>query len=98
MAAYPSAGAALNHGVSLAKNDVVVFAHQDVFLHSLRALQEAAGMLAVDGFGLLGAIGVRSNGARDSGFELLVAAGTDPLEDGFHVSSFRLVIGSHHGF
>ena len=43
-------------------------------------------------------IGVRSNGARDSGFELLVAAGTDPLENGFHVSSFRLVIGSHHGF
>jgi hypothetical protein len=60
--AYPSAGAALNHGVSLAKNDVVVFAHQDVFLHSLRALQEAAKMLAADGFGLLGAIGVRSDG------------------------------------
>jgi hypothetical protein len=43
-------------------------------------------------------IGFQSSGARDSGFELLVAAGTDPLEDGFRVTSFRFVIGSHHGF
>lgn len=43
-------------------------------------------------------IGVRSNGERDSAFEILVAGGTDPFENGFHVSSFRLVIGSHHGF
>jgi hypothetical protein len=42
-------------------------------------------------------IGVRSNGSPASGVEVLVAAGTDPFEDGFHVSSFRLVIGSHHG-
>jgi Glycosyltransferase like family len=60
--AYPSAGAALNHGASLAKNDVVVFVHQDVFLHSLRKLQAAAGMLAEGGFGVLGAVGVRSDG------------------------------------
>jgi hypothetical protein len=43
-------------------------------------------------------IGVRSNGNRDSAFELLVAGGTDPFEEGFRYSSFRLVIGSHHGF
>ena len=43
-------------------------------------------------------IGIRSNGSPDSGLEVLVAAGTDPFEDGFHVSSFRLVFGSHHGF
>ncbi len=43
-------------------------------------------------------IGVRSNGDRDSGFELLVAGGTDPFEDGLRYSAFRLVIGSHHGF
>lgn len=59
---YPSAGAALNHGASLSKNEVIVFAHQDVFLHSLTALAEAAGRLATDGFGVLGAIGVRSDG------------------------------------
>lgn len=43
-------------------------------------------------------IGVRSNGDPDSGFELLVAGGTDPFENGLHYSAFRLVIGSHHGF
>jgi hypothetical protein len=43
-------------------------------------------------------IGIRSNGERDSGFELLVAGGTDPFENGLHYSAFRLVIGSHHGF
>lgn len=43
-------------------------------------------------------IGVRSNGDRDSGFELLIAGGTDPFRDGFHYSSFRFAIGSHHGF
>ena len=59
---YPSAGAALNHGVSLAKNDVVVFVHQDVFLHSLTALKQAAGQMPASGFGLLGAVGVRADG------------------------------------
>jgi hypothetical protein len=55
---YKSAGSALNHGVSLAKNDVVVFVHQDVFLHSLTALKRAAGQLRPGGFGLLGAAGI----------------------------------------
>jgi hypothetical protein len=55
---YPSAGAALNHGVSLAKNDVVVFVHQDVYLHSLLDLKKAAAQMQSEGFGLLGAIGV----------------------------------------
>jgi hypothetical protein len=43
-------------------------------------------------------IGVRSNGSPDSGFELLVAGATDPFEHRLHISSFRLVVGSHHGF
>jgi len=43
-------------------------------------------------------IGIRSNGQRDSGFELLVAGATDPFESGFRYSSFRFAIGSHHGF
>ncbi|HYQ45200.1 MAG TPA: hypothetical protein VER11_24605 [Polyangiaceae bacterium] len=44
------------------------------------------------------AIGIRSNGSPDSGLEILVAGATDPLGNGFRYSSFRLVIGSHHGF
>ena len=60
--AYSSAGAALNHGVSLATNDVIIFVHQDVFLHSLSALRRAAGQMHAGGFGLLGAIGVQPNG------------------------------------
>lgn len=59
---YPSAGAALNHGVSLARNDAVVFVHQDVFMHSLAALKRAAGQMGTGGFGLLGAVGIRSDG------------------------------------
>lgn len=46
---------------------------------------------------LTGAFGVRSNGERDSGFELTIGAGTDPLSEGFNVSSFRFFLGSHHG-
>jgi len=52
---YRSAGAALNHGASLARNDVVVFVHQDVFLHSLTAVIRAADQLRVGGLGVLGA-------------------------------------------
>jgi Glycosyltransferase like family len=59
---YPSAGAALNHGVSLATNDVIVFVHQDVFLHSLTALKRAAGQMQAGGFGLLGANGMHADG------------------------------------
>jgi hypothetical protein len=47
---------------------------------------------------LSSSVGVASNGERDSGFELLVGVGTDPLDEGFAISSFRLVFGSHHGF
>lgn len=49
-------------------------------------------------FRLSSGIGVRSNGERDSGFEMLIAGATDPLNEGFAVSSFRFVLGSHHGF
>jgi Omp85 superfamily domain len=49
-------------------------------------------------FRLSSGIGVRSSGARESGFEFLVAGATDPFDQGFHVSSFRFVLGSHHGF
>jgi hypothetical protein len=60
---FATAGAALNHGASLARHDYLVFVHQDVYLHSLRALAEAAGRLAGDeSMGLLGAFGIASSG------------------------------------
>ncbi len=62
--AFASAGAALNHGAAQARHDYVAFVHQDVYLHSLKALEEAAGWLADDdGIGVLGALGVTSQGA-----------------------------------
>ena len=60
---FSSAGAALNHGVTLAHNDVCVFVHQDVYLHSLIRLEEAAATLLADRtIGLLGALGITQNG------------------------------------
>ena len=60
---FPSAGAALNHGACKARHEVVVFVHQDVYLHSLPALEAAAGSLLDDpGVGLLGAVGTTSSG------------------------------------
>jgi hypothetical protein len=46
--AFASAGAALNHAAAQARHEFVVFVHQDVYLHSLARLEEAAGMLADD--------------------------------------------------
>lgn len=57
---FPTAGAALNFGASLSKNEVVVFAHQDVYLHSLTALKQAAGQLCAGDFGIMGAVGMSS--------------------------------------
>lgn len=56
---FTTAGAALNHGAAAARNDVVVFVHQDVVLHSLVALEEAAATLMADRrIGILGAVGI----------------------------------------
>jgi len=60
---FPTAGAALNHGAARANGDYVAFVHQDVYLHSLPALQRAADALANDpGIGVVGAFGVRPDG------------------------------------
>ncbi|MET1086454.1 MAG: glycosyltransferase [Arthrobacter sp.] len=60
---FASAGAALNHGADLAGNDVLAFVHQDVYLHSLVAVEEAAAeLLNDDSIGLLGAIGITKHG------------------------------------
>ena len=45
---FSSAGAALNDGARRARHDVVVFVHQDVYLHSLVALEDAAAALQDD--------------------------------------------------
>lgn len=60
--AFSTAGAALNHGVSLARHDVVVFAHQDVYLNSVDRLAQVASFLDVDDWALLGANGVTGAG------------------------------------
>lgn len=61
--AFASAGAALNHGARMARNEVVVFVHQDVYLHSLPALEAAAATLLADpAIGVLGAVGVSHRG------------------------------------
>jgi hypothetical protein len=61
--AFPSAGAAFNAGASRARNEYLVFVHQDVVLHSLTALERAARFLEADhGIGLLGAFGVERGG------------------------------------
>lgn len=62
--AFTTAGAALNHGARLARHDVIVFVHQDVYLHSIDRLIEAAALLPEGGpWGILGASGVAESGA-----------------------------------
>ncbi|MDQ0925754.1 hypothetical protein QF038_004262 [Pseudarthrobacter sp. W1I19] len=60
---FSSAGAALNHGAALARNPVVVFVHQDVFLHSIPALEKVAAALTEDlSLGMVGATGMTGDG------------------------------------
>ena len=60
---FASAGEALNAGARLAHNPVVAFAHQDVVLHSLVALEEAAAALVADPtLGALGPVGIDRRG------------------------------------
>lgn len=80
---FPSAGAALNHGAMQARNDYIVFVHQDVYIHSLPALEEAAAVLADGEFGMLGAIGIRADGSlagqiRD---RVVISGGVTALPD-----------------
>ena len=60
---YSTAGAALTHGADQARNAVLAFAHQDVVLHSLLALEEAAAVLTDSPeIGVLGPCGIDSTG------------------------------------
>ncbi|GAB2596915.1 glycosyltransferase [Microlunatus antarcticus] len=60
--AFSSAGAALNHAARQARHSVVVFVHQDVYLHSVERLAEAARAFDGGDWGVLGANGVTSDG------------------------------------
>ncbi|WP_375422883.1 hypothetical protein [uncultured Friedmanniella sp.] len=59
---FSTAGAALNHGARLARHELVVFVHQDVYLHSIDRLVWAARAFGEEGWGVLGANGVTSLG------------------------------------
>lgn len=82
---FATAGAALNHGARQARHDVIVFVHQDVYLHSVDRLLEAAASMAGDSrWGMLGAVGITSDGRyfgrmRDR-VELLGQSAPDPVE------------------
>jgi hypothetical protein len=60
--AFASAGAALNQAAALARHEVVVFVHQDVYLHSVERIARAAAHLRDGAWGLLGANGVTREG------------------------------------
>jgi Omp85 superfamily domain len=47
---------------------------------------------------LSGVIGVRTNQERDAHFEILLGAGTETIREGLALESFRLAIGTTHGF
>ena len=57
-----SAGAALNHAVRAAQHDVVVLAHQDAYVHDPGLLQDAARHFDDGHYGLLGPVGMASDG------------------------------------
>lgn len=59
---FTTAGAALNHGTTRARGDVVAFIQQDIYLHSVDRLLAAAGNLTEGRWGLLGANGISSAG------------------------------------
>ena len=59
---FASAGAALNHGARQARHELVVFVHQDVYLHSIERLVSAGRAFQESSWGLLGANGVTSAG------------------------------------
>lgn len=59
---FRSAGAALNHGARRAQHDVVVFVHQDVYIHDMDRVADVAALLSDDAWGVLGANGVTHEG------------------------------------
>lgn len=60
--AFASAGAALNHGASRARYDLLVFVHQDVFLHSIDQLARVGDFVRSGEWAMIGANGVTRSG------------------------------------
>lgn len=61
---FASAGSALNSAAASATGDVLAFVHQDVALTSIPTLRAAADLLvAQPEWGVLGAVGIRSDGS-----------------------------------
>lgn len=59
---FSTAGAALNHGAARARHGLVVFVHQDVYLHSIDRIVEAGVGLLDGSWTMLGASGMTSAG------------------------------------
>ncbi|WP_090967735.1 hypothetical protein [Nocardioides exalbidus] len=82
--AFTSAGAALNHAARMARHEVVVMVHQDVYLHDLDQLARAAAALDDPRWGFLGANGVtsgrRSVGRLRDRVILIGDSAPDPVE------------------
>ena len=81
---FASAGAALNHAARQADHDVVVFVHQDVYLHDLTRLEAAATALDDPTWGVIGSCGMTASGdlvgrLRDRVI-LIGAPAPDPVE------------------
>jgi len=98
--AFPSAGAALNHGARLAETDVVAFAHQDVRLHSLVALEQAAALLLDENerIGVLGACGIATDGrivgtVRDR--VVLIGERPEPVQDVDSLDEVLFMVSRH---
>ena len=60
--AFASAGSALNFGARQSLHGLVVFAHQDVYLHSIDRLVEVGALFNGTDWGLLGANGMTNDG------------------------------------
>lgn len=90
---FTSAGAALNHGIRSASNDVVVLVHQDVYLHSLAALENMAGVLLDDsGIGVAGAVGITGSGGVSGVVRDRVVVIGEPAGTGTTVDSLDEVL------
>ena len=100
--AFASAGAALNHGASIARHDYVAFVHQDVYLHSLDALGRAAQALADDPeIGVIGPVGISADGSiigriRDRvtliGKSALIPSEVDSLDEVLFMASREILL------
>ncbi|WP_157719761.1 glycosyltransferase family 2 protein [Microlunatus sagamiharensis] len=89
---FASAGAALNHGARRARHDVVVFVHQDVYLHSLVDLERAAGLLLRGDVDVAGAAGITSTGRLAGRIRDRVILAGDPALEPVDVDSLDEVL------